>query len=352
MAVAVSKAVEDGADGVICASTGNTAASAAAYAARADLTAVVLCPAGAIAAGEARAVARRRRAPPRGPRQLRRGARELPRDRRAGHLRARQLAQPAPDRGPEDGRVRDRRAARRAPPTCSRCPTAAAATRSPTRRASTRRRARRGSSRRTRSSARRRWPRRSGSPSRRTSPRSRRSSPTAASSPSPSPTTTSRECGSTSQATRGSSASRPRPPASPALAKIELEPGSTVVCVLTGHGLKDTAAVDLITSVPILVEPTVEAILAEVSVSQLSLQPGASHFRRQTGTGLCPASCAFRVHRRMAPDWPRRLSVAPSFVVRAPRRRPTSGPGSTARVRRSTSGTSSTSRPPRSASRS
>jgi threonine synthase len=52
MAVAVAKAIEDGADGVICASTGNTAASAAAYAARANLTAVVLCPAGAIAAAK------------------------------------------------------------------------------------------------------------------------------------------------------------------------------------------------------------------------------------------------------------------------------------------------------------
>ena len=50
MAVAVAKAVEDGADGIICASTGNTAASAAAYGARAGLTTVVLCPAGAIAA--------------------------------------------------------------------------------------------------------------------------------------------------------------------------------------------------------------------------------------------------------------------------------------------------------------
>jgi threonine synthase len=49
MAVAVAKAVEGGAEGVVCASTGNTAASAAAYAARAGLTAVVLCPAGAIA---------------------------------------------------------------------------------------------------------------------------------------------------------------------------------------------------------------------------------------------------------------------------------------------------------------
>jgi len=49
MVVAVAKALERGAEGIICASTGNTAASAAAYAARAGITAVVLCPAGAIA---------------------------------------------------------------------------------------------------------------------------------------------------------------------------------------------------------------------------------------------------------------------------------------------------------------
>ncbi len=52
MVVAVAKAVEDGATGVVCASTGNTAASASAYAARAGLVAVVLCPAGAIAAAK------------------------------------------------------------------------------------------------------------------------------------------------------------------------------------------------------------------------------------------------------------------------------------------------------------
>ena len=46
---------------------------------------------------------------------------------------------------------------------------------------------------------------------------------------------------------RGSSASRPRPPGLAALEQLELEPGSTVVCVLTGHGLKDTAAVDVLT---------------------------------------------------------------------------------------------------------
>jgi threonine synthase len=48
MTVAVSKAVEGGAEAVICASTGNTAASAAAYAARAGIRAVVLVPAGAV----------------------------------------------------------------------------------------------------------------------------------------------------------------------------------------------------------------------------------------------------------------------------------------------------------------
>jgi threonine synthase len=52
MAVAVSKAVEAGADAIVCASTGNTAASAAAYAARAGLTALILCPAGAVAAAK------------------------------------------------------------------------------------------------------------------------------------------------------------------------------------------------------------------------------------------------------------------------------------------------------------
>jgi threonine synthase len=49
MAVAVGRAAESGARSVVCASTGNTAASAAAYAARAGLQAVVLTPLGAIA---------------------------------------------------------------------------------------------------------------------------------------------------------------------------------------------------------------------------------------------------------------------------------------------------------------
>jgi threonine synthase len=57
MAVAVGRAAERGARAVVCASTGNTAASAAAYAARAGIEAVVLTPAGATA-GPKRAPAR------------------------------------------------------------------------------------------------------------------------------------------------------------------------------------------------------------------------------------------------------------------------------------------------------
>jgi len=52
MTLAITKAVEDGAKTVVCASTGNTSASAAAYAARAGLTCVVLIPDGYIALGK------------------------------------------------------------------------------------------------------------------------------------------------------------------------------------------------------------------------------------------------------------------------------------------------------------
>lgn len=52
MTLAISKAVEEGARAVICASTGNTSASAAAYAARAGLRAFVLIPEGKIALGK------------------------------------------------------------------------------------------------------------------------------------------------------------------------------------------------------------------------------------------------------------------------------------------------------------
>ena len=52
MVVAVAKALEDGATAVLCASTGNTAASAAAYAARAGLRCAVVLPAGQVALGK------------------------------------------------------------------------------------------------------------------------------------------------------------------------------------------------------------------------------------------------------------------------------------------------------------
>ena len=52
MVVAVSKAVEEGATAIICASTGNTSASAAAYAAAAGIDAVVVLPRGQIALGK------------------------------------------------------------------------------------------------------------------------------------------------------------------------------------------------------------------------------------------------------------------------------------------------------------
>jgi threonine synthase len=52
MTVAISEAAGRGARAVICASTGNTAASAAAYAARAGLRAIVIIPEGKVAAGK------------------------------------------------------------------------------------------------------------------------------------------------------------------------------------------------------------------------------------------------------------------------------------------------------------
>src|SRR5690625_2982179 len=52
MVVAVAKAQEEGSKSVICASTGNTSASAAAYAARAGLNAIIVIPKGKVALGK------------------------------------------------------------------------------------------------------------------------------------------------------------------------------------------------------------------------------------------------------------------------------------------------------------
>lgn len=52
MTMAVTQAVAEGAQAIACASTGNTSASAAAYAARAGITCIVILPAGYVAAGK------------------------------------------------------------------------------------------------------------------------------------------------------------------------------------------------------------------------------------------------------------------------------------------------------------
>ena len=93
MTCAVSAAVREGAEAVICASTGNTAASAAAYAAKAGLTGAVIVPEGKIATGKlaqalmhgARVIALRG--------ELRPGAPARARARRAAPDRARQQRQ-------------------------------------------------------------------------------------------------------------------------------------------------------------------------------------------------------------------------------------------------------------------
>ena len=118
MTCAVSAAVREGARAVICASTGNTAASAAAYSAKAGLRGAVIVPEGKIATGKlaqalmhgARVVALRGNFDE---------ALKLVRKVVSRHPDlAGQLGQRVPDRGPEDRRVRDRRGAGRR----ARCP--------------------------------------------------------------------------------------------------------------------------------------------------------------------------------------------------------------------------------------
>ena len=115
MTMAISKAVEHGAKAVICASTGNTSASAAAYATHAGITAAVLVPEGQDRDGQAVPGDRPRRAAAAGAGQLRRLPRPRPRAREAVPGAPRQLGEQRPDRGAEDRRVRGRRRARRRP---------------------------------------------------------------------------------------------------------------------------------------------------------------------------------------------------------------------------------------------
>ena len=115
MTAAISVAKHEGAEAVVCASTGNTSASMAAYAAKAGLKPLVLVPEGKIAAGKmAQAILHGAQvimvrgnfddclAHGQGP------GLGLP-------GRAGQLGQPGAARGPEDRRLRDRRLPRRRP---------------------------------------------------------------------------------------------------------------------------------------------------------------------------------------------------------------------------------------------
>ena len=106
MTCAVSDAVRDGAEAVICASTGNTAASLAAYAARAGLQRRGDRPRGQDRHRQARPGADARRPRDRAARQLRRGAEARARAHAAPPDRAGQLRQPVPAGGAEDGGVR------------------------------------------------------------------------------------------------------------------------------------------------------------------------------------------------------------------------------------------------------
>ena len=104
MTMAISTAVERGAKVVICASTGNTSASAAAYAARAGVVCAVVIPEGQIALGKlAQALIHgaRVRADPGNFDDALEIVREL--GERPGD-RGRQLGEPGPHRGSEDGR--------------------------------------------------------------------------------------------------------------------------------------------------------------------------------------------------------------------------------------------------------
>ena len=250
MTCAVSDAVRQGAEAVICASTGNTAASLAAYAARAGLRGAVIVPEGKIATGKlaqalmhgARVIALRGNFDE---------ALELVRELEpAPPDRAREQRQPVPPGGPEDRGLRAARRARRARRAVhpgrqrrqrhrlleglpgdgrARRGCSASRPRAPrrwctARRSRTRRPSRARSGSATPRAGRRRWrPSRSshGRGGARSATR-RSSTPTASWPP-----------------TRACSASRPAPRPSPGCSTHGVEGADRVVCVLTGHGLKD-----------------------------------------------------------------------------------------------------------------
>ena len=178
-------------------------------------------------------------------------------------LHARQLAQPAPDRGPEDRGVRDRRGAR---PRTRRARAALRRRRQHGRLRQGLRRGGRADAARLRAGGRARRHVRLGDPHHRArAPRggggADRREPR-------------RDRHRLRRGDHGRLA-RDRKPRGHLLRAVvrrglrgacsrRLEPGSTVVCVLTGHGLKDTAAVDVLTEATTVVEASLDAILAEV----------------------------------------------------------------------------------------
>ena len=115
MTTAISLAAEHGAKAVICASTGNTCASAAAYATKAGMTCARARARRQDRDGQAQPGDRARRHAAAGRRQLRRLPDPGPQARRGLPGRAGQLGQPGPDRGPEDRGLRGRRRPRRRP---------------------------------------------------------------------------------------------------------------------------------------------------------------------------------------------------------------------------------------------
>ena len=255
MTVAVSRAKGRGAEAVICASTGNTAASAAAYAARAGLRGAVIVPEGKIAIGKlaqalmhgARVVALQGNFD-----DALRIVRELSQKHpielvNSVNPHRIEGQKTAPSRSSRSSAAPPRRWRSRSATPATSPPTGAASRRKGRRRSSTasRPRARRRWSAASRSPTRRRSPRRSGSATR---PAGRRrwppSPPRAAASP-PSPTSRSSTPTAGSPPPKASSASPPPPPRSPACSptacpcpRASRSPES-VVCVLTGHGLKD-----------------------------------------------------------------------------------------------------------------
>ena len=313
MTMAITKAVEEGAQAVICASTGNTSASAAAYAARAGLTCAVLVPQGKIAIGKlAQALVH--------------GAKLLQVDGNFDDCLAlaSKLAidypvslvntvNPYRIEGQKTAVLRDRRRARRRPghplpagrqrrqhhrllaglPRVRRRRHRhphAADVRLPGRR----RRADRD--RRRSSSTRRRSPPRSGSATRRPGPRRwpPGTSPAAASTPSP----TGRSSPPTGcwPAARRSSSSRPRRPRSPGCCRsprpASSSPGQRVVCTVTGNGLKDPEWA--ISGAPAPVTIPVDAAAAAAQLGLLSASPARVRVRvPATSANLGPAfDCA------------------------------------------------------------